>query len=418
MTRPRLSLSLILALVLAGGARASEDPAPRASALNGTAWTLASLPSHDLLPAHPGTLRIDGNRPELRAADGPLQVTATPGGDAHAGTGHASGATAAYALRLPATFRGDLPCADCEAIRHHLDLWPDGVFHLRREWLSSDLRHDALGRWRVDPARRAILLQDGGEMPLQFEIKGIDRLRLLDIHGRPIASTLPYELMSKGSLTPTDLKPPLSGEMVYFADAARFTECLTGRNYPMATESAFPDAERAYLAARSALAAPLYVTFEGAIVPRPKMEGDGLQPTIVVNRFIAAWPNERCERAMADASLVNTYWRIVRLAGDPVRAAEGRREPHLILRGDGRQQTYTATVGCYRLAGSYALEGELIGIAPAAATRITCPSPLDALEAKLRNALEGTARWRILGKTLELFDASGAQTMLLEAVYL
>jgi copper homeostasis protein (lipoprotein) len=326
MTRPGLSLSLILALVLAGGARATEYPAPRASALNGTAWTLASLPGHGLLPAHPGTLRIDGNRPELRAADGALQVTATPRDDAHAGTGHASGATA--------------------------------------------------------------------------------------------ASTLPYELVSDRSLTPTDLKLPLAGEMVYFADAARFTECLTGRNYPMAMEGAFPDAERAYLAARSAPAAPLYVTFEGAIVPRPKMEGDGLQPTIVVNRFIAAWPNERCERAMADASLVNTYWRIVRLAGDPVRAAEGRREPHLILRGDGRQQTYTATIGCNGLAGSYALEGELIGIAPAAATRITCPSPLDALEAKLRNALEGTARWQILGKTLELFDAAGAQTMLLEAVYL
>ena len=32
-------------------------------------------------------------------------------------------------LRLPATFTGTLPCADCEGIYHHLDLWPDGVFH-------------------------------------------------------------------------------------------------------------------------------------------------------------------------------------------------------------------------------------------------------------------------------------------------
>ena len=364
------------------------------------------------------TLRVEGNRLELRATDGALQVTATRAGDAPAGAGRTGGAAAAHALRLPATFRGDLPCADCESIRHHLDLWPDGVFHLRREWRGRELQHDALGRWHAEPARRAIRLQDGGETPLQFEIKGPDRLRLLDRHGQPIASPLPYELASDGSLTPTELSLPLAGEMVYFADAARFTECLTGRNYPMAMEGAFLDAERAYLAARSAPAAPLYVTLEGAIVPRPKREGEGRQPTVVVNRFIAAWPNERCERAMADASLVNTYWRIVRLAGEPVGAAEGRREPHLILRGDGKQQAYTATVGCNRLAGSYALDGELIGIAPAAATRMACPAPLDALEAKLRDALDRAARWQILGNTLELIDAAGTRAMLLEAVYL
>jgi hypothetical protein len=44
----------------------------------------------------------------------------------------------AHGLRLPATFRGDLPCADCEAVRHHLDLWPDQVFHLQREWLGKE----------------------------------------------------------------------------------------------------------------------------------------------------------------------------------------------------------------------------------------------------------------------------------------
>ncbi|MGD8511510.1 MAG: YbaY family lipoprotein, partial [Gammaproteobacteria bacterium] len=44
--------------------------------------------------------------------------------------------TPAVRLRLPATFRGTLPCADCPGVSHHLDLWPDRVFHLRREWLE------------------------------------------------------------------------------------------------------------------------------------------------------------------------------------------------------------------------------------------------------------------------------------------
>jgi len=29
---------------------------------------------------------------------------------------------------LPASYEGDLPCADCEAIRYHLDLFEDSSF--------------------------------------------------------------------------------------------------------------------------------------------------------------------------------------------------------------------------------------------------------------------------------------------------
>jgi copper homeostasis protein (lipoprotein) len=56
-------------------------------------------------------------------------VQGVPRGDGAADTPSVIGA---HGLRLPSTFRGDLPCADCEAIRYHLDLWPDQAFHLRR----------------------------------------------------------------------------------------------------------------------------------------------------------------------------------------------------------------------------------------------------------------------------------------------
>jgi uncharacterized lipoprotein YbaY len=36
-----------------------------------------------------------------------------------------------------------------------------------------------------------------------------------------------------------------------------------------------------------------------------------------------------------DASLLNTYWRILSLAGEPVSVAESKREPHVILRSAG-----------------------------------------------------------------------------------
>ncbi len=324
----------------------------------------------------------------------------------------------AHGLRLPATFRGDLPCADCQAIRYHLDLWPDQVFHLRREWLGKNLVRDEVGRWRVDPARQALILHGGGEMPLQFEVKAVGRLRKLDIEGAPIESALPYELVSDGTLAPTDLSLPLGGEMVYLADAARFTECLTGRSYPIAQEGDFVKMQRAYLKDVKEPGARLYVTFEGVITDRPRMEGSGVERSVVVSRFINAWPNQKCEQARADASLTNTYWRINSIDGHPVSPTHGRREPHLLLRRGDQPQTYAATVGCNQLVGSYTLAGESIVFTRAAATLMACPPPLDTLEKRLGEALVRTRRWQINANTLEFMDETGSQIALFEAVYL
>ncbi len=325
--------------------------------------------------------------------------------------------TGAHGLRLPATFRGDLPCADCEAIRHHLDLWPDQAYHLRREWVGRGLRRDEVGRWRVDPARNALLLDAGGEMPLQFEIKGPDRLRLLDREGKPIPSKLPYLLTGDGTLAPTELSLTLAGEVRYMADAARFTECLTGRGYPVAMEADFVKMERACREAGGEPGAPVYVTFEGSIVQRPKMEGPGLEPAVVVGRFIDARPGEKCGRAIANASLANTYWRIVRLGEASVSPAMGRREPHLLLGAEGERKRFSATVGCNQLAGGYSADGEAIRFTQAASTLMACPPPLDMLERKLPETLDKTRRWRIKANTLEFLDDAGVPVALFEAVY-
>ncbi|TVR98818.1 MAG: META domain-containing protein [Rhodospirillales bacterium] len=322
----------------------------------------------------------------------------------------------AHGLRLPATFQGDLPCADCPAIRHHLDLWPDQVWFLRREWVDRDLVRDEIGRWHVDPERRALILHGGAEAPLQFEVKGPDRLRQLDIEGGPIVSDLPYELVSDGTLTPIEPSLHLRGMMIYFADAARLTECLTGRSFPIAMEADFVALQRAYLEQREAPGAELMVSLEGALRMRPKMEGDGEERAVIVERFINVWPGERCERSMTDASLTNTYWRLVRLADTAVETIQGRREPHMLLRA--AEDRFVATVGCNQMIGGFTLDGETIEFGQAAMTMMACPPPLDTLERTLTEALERTATWRINGNALELRDTDGNETALFQAVYL
>jgi len=244
--------------------------------------------------------RLDASAQEMAAGKVGTVSAAASGGAAPASSGKAISAPAetidAAGLKLPATFKGTLPCADCEGIRYHLDLWPDGVFHLRQAWAGTPTVQDEIGHWRKDPSSLAIVFHGGRGMPLQFEVKGPHTIRLLDMQGRPIDSILPYELTSDGTLTPTDISLGLHGMFRYMADAARFEECLTGRSYPVIMEGDYIKLERAYLEAeKPEPGAPLMARFEGDITRKPAMEGDALTPTVSVRRFIGVWPGQRCE---------------------------------------------------------------------------------------------------------------------------
>jgi heat shock protein HslJ len=101
---------------------------------------------------------------------------------------------------------------------------------------------------------------------------------------------------SDGARGPTGDSSALSGELTYMADAARFTDCASGRGYPVAMEADFARLERAYLDAVKEPGAPLYVTFQGRITDRPRMDGEGTEPTVVVDRFVSVSPQARCEK--------------------------------------------------------------------------------------------------------------------------
>ena len=204
--------------------------------------------------------------------------------------------------------------------------------------------------------------------------------------------------------------------MRYFADAAVFVECLTGRSYPIAMEGDYLALERAYSKAVASPGALLFVTFDGSIVDRPKMEGDGTEPAIVVRRFVGTWPGHACERSRADSSLVNTYWRIATLRGQRMATPEHGREAHVMLSADVAR--YRATAGCNTLTGAYLLEGSRLEFGPAAPTAMACTGPQAAGGQALAAALAEVRTWRVEGQTLELRDGAGNDVALLEAVYL
>ena len=120
----------------------------------------------------------------------------------------------------------------------------------------------------------------------------------------------------------------------------------------------------------------------------------------------------------SDAELLNTYWKILALRGEPVSVAPGKREPHVILRSSDGRDSWSATVGCNSMSGALTVTGDRIEFESGISTLMACPPPFDALEKALSQSLTASAQWRIEGSRLELLDDAGAQVLLCEAAYL
>ncbi len=94
-------------------------------------------------------------------------------------------------------------------------------------------------------------------------------------------------------------EPPYwRGELVYFADSALFTDCASGKRWPVAMAGDFPSMQRSYTLWRSAPAAALLVNFEGRLEVREAMEGPPREQ-MVVDRFSSVEPGNTCAMVAA-----------------------------------------------------------------------------------------------------------------------
>ncbi|HVO84615.1 MAG TPA: YbaY family lipoprotein [Syntrophobacteria bacterium] len=349
-------------------------------------------------------------------SDVALMLRRTGGAD-----GQSGGADAPLLESLPASFLGQLPCADCAGIRYQLDLFPDQMFFLRLTYLGKGKgdgeSFDDIGRWEFVADGRTLLLRGGREAPVMFAVKDSTTLRKLDLEGREIVSSLPYELQRKEMFQPVEPRLALRGMFSYFADTGILWECLTTRKFPVAQEGDNAALEAAYLRARRQPGEPLLVSVEGRLVRRPKVEGPGEDQVLVVERFMNLWPGESCTtQTTAKASLLETYWRPVEIEGRSVTVTPGQQEPHLILSGQGNH--ITGFTGCNRLTGRFEMGAEGFRFKELATTGMACLPPTAEMETAFLAALNSTVSQRIVGDMLELRDAKGTLPMRLEVRYL
>jgi copper homeostasis protein (lipoprotein) len=309
---------------------------------------------------------------------------------------------------LPASFVGELPCADCPGIHYHLNLLPDRVFFLRMTYLErGDAHFDDIGSWVISSDGSTLVLKGGRDAPEMFAIKGRDMLRKLDIEGREIASSLNYDLRKTKTVEP--LEPRLTMRGMY--RAGQFTECLTRRKWTLAQEKDKPALEAAYKS-RQTTGEELLVNLEGQFVMRSTGKGTGLRPALVVDRFVGVSPEKTCGARFSSAPLENTYWKLTRLGDNRVFVAGDQREPHFVL--DGKSKRIAGSGGCNRLTGTYQQKGNRLMLGKIGSTFMACAAAMET-EREFLATLERVRSWNILGQQLELFDSSGTLLARFEA---
>jgi len=307
--------------------------------------------------------------------------------------------------QLPASFSGDLPCADCPALRYRLNLFTDQSFFLSTVYTGRDgpAIYD-IGSWSLSSDRRTLTLHGGQERPLLFRVIDQNTLRKLDLDGREIESALNYSLSRMGQFEAIEARLTMRGMYRHLADAGMFTECLTRQRWPVAQEDDNAALERGYLKVRRAPGEELMVSVEGHMKLLPPMEGAGRQPTLVVDHFIGVWPGETCGAGFATSDLLNTYWKLTALNGKPVSVVEQQREPSLVLHSENLR--VTGSGGCNRLMGSYEVSGNDVRFGQLAGTMMACLAGMDT-EKEFLATLRQVSRWHIAGEHLEFYDASG-----------
>jgi uncharacterized lipoprotein YbaY/uncharacterized lipoprotein NlpE involved in copper resistance len=204
-----------------------------------------------------------------------------------------SGASSAGA----AIFTGNLPCADCAAVRHQLELFPNGSYFLRRAYLGKgrDAVVDEIGRWTLSRDGSTLTLKGSGDTTRRIAIGKPDTLHVLGASGHKTPSSRSNTLALTNRAPPLEPRLEMRGMFMYMADAGRFTECSSRQSWPVAKEGDNAALESAYLSARGRDGAEKLVKVVGRVAMRPRMEGGGRERTLVVERFVEIRPGEGCD---------------------------------------------------------------------------------------------------------------------------
>lgn len=199
--------------------------------------------------------------------------------------------TQAEALKpMQQSWRGVLPCADCEGIETSLFLEKDGTWVMNQHYQGAKAPSTfaSYGTW-ARTADKLVLTDTAGEKRY-FRAKG-EGLEMLDMQGNPIVSQFNYTLAPITAALPAT-PMAMRGMYFYMADAAIFTDCATGKKVSVANNAQL---ERDYAAARGSDTKPVLLTVDGHFTLEANPDSGERVKTLVPDRNARFEAGKNCD---------------------------------------------------------------------------------------------------------------------------
>ncbi len=255
------------------------------------------------------------------------------------------------------TFTGTLPCKKCPGIQYHINVYQDGKFEARREYIDRNQIELIQGQWQLDE-RTLHFTSQRTPMP-SFLFASNRHLTLMDSAGQPIVSAENHTLTRQQDFQKIDSRLPLLGLYQLKDNQASFTDCSSGASHQIAMTQHHMPMMRSYQTNPSLNGKQVVAT----LTARKSTEHD---QTLLVDKFEQFWPGATCPTEQAADKVEGIVWRLnsVSQIGVPQKL-------NIRLMFDQQNKVY-GYAGCNNFNASYQKNDNQLKVLPLVMTRKHC----------------------------------------------
>lgn len=288
------------------------------------------------------------------------------------------------------TFAGELPCADCPGISYHVNLFRDGRFEVRQEYLERGQINIVKGIWLLE--RRSLHLINQQQTLPAFRFDNEQTLTMLDLQGKPVRSSPDFQLNREKTFRKLDTRQAMLGIYRLERNVASFTSCQNGDSLVIANTQHHLPVMRQYQQDPRLNNRAVIVSLVGRKSPNTQGEEN-----LYIDKFEQFWPGASCPDIYAPGKLQSIVWRAEKLADQHIPQQFNIR----VIFEDGNK-AYGFS-GCNSFNASYTQESNQINVQNLASTRKFCNDDSSELEQRFTRSLQLADRAEVNGDKLQLF---------------
>lgn len=199
------------------------------------------------------------------------------------------------------SFTGTLPCKKCPGVNYHINVYQNGKFEARREFIDRNVVELIEGSWQLDE-RTLHFTTQRQKMP-SFQFASNQHLVMLDVAGKPIVSADNMTLTRQPTVQKIDSRLPLLGMYQLKGNEASFTDCQTGESHQIAmTQHHLP-------MMRSYQTNPI-INGKSVVATMTARKSPDNNQALFVDKFDQFWPGATCPNQAAPGSAQGVVWRL------------------------------------------------------------------------------------------------------------